>query len=332
MEPRPNLAKIAVIIPCFEAEATIAAVLRRMGPEVSRIYCVDDGSTDGTADAVLRCASKDSRVVLIQRDRNGGVGAATVDGYRRAIDEGHGILVKLDADLQMDPEFVPELAEEIARGEADYVKGNRFFTIESVKHMPLLRAVGNAGVSFFSKLSSGYWQLFDPANGFTAIHADVADSLPLDKLHRRYFFESDVLFRLYSVRARVVEVPMRSVYGTEKSHLSTIRSLITFPFLHLRNGIKRIAYTYYLRNFSAASLNLIVGTLFILGSTAFGIDAWIESYRTGVPATAGTVMLVALPFLVGVQLVLSFVAYDMSMVPSQPVHRSLKRIRELGDD
>ena len=321
---------IAVIIPCYRVGHSIESVLRRIGPEVSAIYCVDDASTDDTGQVVSRAAERDRRIRLITRKRNGGVGAATLDGYRAAIADGATVLVKIDGDGQMNPAYIADFAAPIFEGEADYVKGNRFFNIDTVRAMPALRVVGNAGLSFFTKLSTGYWTLFDPTNGYTALHAGVANILPLERIHRRYFFESDLLFRLGVARARVVELPLVSHYADESSHLSELRCLLTFPVLHLRNLFKRIVYNYFLRNFSIASISLVLGLMLTGFGLVFGIDQWLESARTGVTATAGTVMLSALPSLLGLQLLLNFLAYDMSMTPEEAVQRRLSRLRVLA--
>jgi dolichol-phosphate mannosyltransferase len=327
--PLSPLGPIAVVIPCYQATATIRDVLAGIGPEVAAIYCVDDASTDDTAAVVTQAMSRDNRIHLILRSVNGGVGAAMVDGYRAAIADGARALVKIDSDGQMNPLLIAHFAAPILEGQADYVKGNRFFTVDSVRSMPALRIVGNAGLSFLTKLSTGYWDLFDPTNGYTAIHADVAAALPLDRLHRRYFFESDLLFRLGITRARVVELPMTARYGQETSHLSVTKCLLTFPGLHARNILKRIFYCYFLRNFSIASLNLVFGLLLAGFGLTFGLEEWIAAAISGTAATAGTVMLSALPFLLGVQLLLSFLANDMAMTPRESIHGRLSTLRIL---
>ena len=316
---------VAVVIPCYQVAGSITEVLEAIGPSVARIFCVDDASTDGTGSLIERAAVADERIVLLKRMQNGGVGAATIDGYQAALAAGARVVVKLDGDGQMDPGLIPLLCRPILESEADYVKGNRFYSRESLDQMPRMRIWGNAGLSFFSKASTGYWNLFDPNNGFTAIHADVAAALPFDRLHKRYFFESDIVFRLGILRARVVEIPMDSVYGDEESHLSLVDSALRFPLLHGSNFLKRVFYNYFLRNFSIATINLLVGILFLVGGALFGAWKWAESIRTGVPATAGSVMLSALPVLVGTQLILSFLAYDMALVPDRAVHRYLRR-------
>ncbi len=321
----------AVIIPCFRCEKSIQAVVQAIPDSVHLIVCVDDCSDDGTPDLLRGLASLDTRITIVTHKMNKGVGGATVAGYRRAISLGAEILVKLDSDGQMNPEFIDTLIAPIVDGEADYTKGNRFFDLEAVREMPVKRLIGNAGLSFMTKLATGYWNLFDPTNGFTAIHADVANALPLSKLHKRYFFESDLLFRLATIRARVMEMPMMAVYREEKSNLSEVRSLLTFPGLHARNFAKRIVYGYFLRGFSAASLSLLAGLpLFVFGFF-FGLGAWIESAATGTPATAGTVMLSAVPLLIGFQLLLSFLQHDVASVPATPIHRRTSGLRMMDE-
>lgn len=327
---RQIAAKIAVVIPCYRAAATIGAVLGGIGPEVAAIYCVDDASPDETPRVLDQAAAGDARIRIVSRAVNGGVGAAMTDGYRAAIADRMGILVKVDSDGQMDPALIPDFVAPILNGHADYVKGNRFFNAETVGTMPASRVVGNAGLSFMTKLSTGYWDLFDPTNGYTAIHADVAAALPLERLHPRFFFESDLLFRLSTIQARVIELPLMAQYNAPNSHLNELRCLITFPGLHLRNLVKRIAYNYFLRNFSLASVNLMLGVLLAAFGLIFGLMEWAKSFTTGVPATTGTVMLSALPFLLGIQLLLSFLSHDMAMAPREPVHPRIARMRVLA--
>ena len=187
--------KIAVIIPTYNARDSILDVINQIGSEVTRIYVVDDCCSYNSGD-IVSSNCKDKRVSVIKHEENQGVGGAVITGYKAAIVEGMDILVKIDSDGQMDPALIMDFVAPIIEGEADYTKGNRFYDIEKVRSMPKIRMFGNAVLSFMSKLSSGYWNIFDPTNGYTAIHADVAHQLPFNKITRRYFFESDMLFRL----------------------------------------------------------------------------------------------------------------------------------------
>ncbi|MDH5675468.1 MAG: glycosyltransferase family 2 protein [Myxococcales bacterium] len=237
--------------------------------------------------------------------------------------DGADILIKVDGDGQMDPSRIPQLIAPILRGDADYVKGDRFFSAETLRRMPWVRLIGNAGLSLMAKFSSGYWNLFDPTNGFTALEARVAQALPLDRIHPGYFFESDILFRLGVLRARVVELPLQAVYGDETSNLSVLHALLTFPFRHARNAIRRIGYSYFLRNFGIASLNLVSGSTLLTLGIVFGVQLGALWGATQEAATAGSVILAALPSLLGAQRLLSFIQHDVSDTPRSALHRHL---------
>lgn len=327
-----DLGRVGVVIPCFRSGRSIAEVVSAIPQAVRTIVCVNDASDDDLGEVLARLAASDPRVVVATHEQNKGVGGATVTGYRIALEKGVEAIVKIDSDGQMNPAFIRELVAPILAGEADYVKGNRFFDIDRVRRMPMVRLIGNAGLTFFSRVSSGYWDIADPTNGYTAIHATVASLLPLQKLHERYFFESDILFRLNSFGAVVVEQPVESRYGNETSHLSVAHSLFTFPFLHLRNLLKRLFYNYFLRNFDFASLYLVAGMALEIFGILFGAAAWQESSLTGSPATTGTVMLSVLPLMLGFQLLLAFVHHDVMRMPRTPIQRRINSRRVLVSD
>jgi glycosyltransferase involved in cell wall biosynthesis len=315
-------ARIAVVIPCFRVTKSILDVLGGIGPEVAAVYVVDDRCPDGTGDLVeARC--EDPRVRVLRHDARRGVGGATMTGWRQALRDGAGVIVKLDGDGQMDPALIPRLLRPLLEGEADYAKGNRFYRLEGLAAMPRARLIGNAALSFLTKFSTGYWEVFDPTNGYTAIHARVLSELPLDRLARGWFFESDLLFRLSTLRAVVVEVPMPARYEGEASNLHAARVVGPFLARHLANFAKRIFYTYYLRGFSLASVELLLGLALVAFGTAIGSYHWIVGPLRSAVATSGTVMLAALPVIVGVQLVLAFLSYDMQSQPRTPLQRRL---------
>ncbi|GAC1346262.1 MAG: hypothetical protein NVSMB18_27970 [Acetobacteraceae bacterium] len=309
---------MAVVIPSYKVRKHILPLLERIGPEVSQIYVVDDACPEGSG-AHVRTESSDPRVVVLVHNENQGVGGAVITGYQHAIAAGANVVIKLDGDGQMDPALIPQFVAPILEGRADYVKGNRFYNIEDVSAMPKVRLIGNAALSFITKLSSGYWTLFDPTNGYTAISASLLSNLPLHKLQRRYFFESDLLFRLGTMQAVVLDLPMAAVYGEEASGLNIRRILLPFLFGNLGNLGKRIFYSYFLRGFSIASLELVIGLSFLVFGVVFGLQGWVRSVQTGLPATTGTVMLAALPVILGVQMLLSFLAFDFAATPVRPV-------------
>jgi len=295
-------------------------VVRRIGPEVAVIFVVDDACPEDSG-RLVETEIKDPRVRVIRHADNRGVGAATMTGMAAALADGADILVKLDGDGQMDPAFIPNLIDPIVRGHADYTKGNRFYAPEGLKGMPAVRLIGNAALSFLTKLSSGYWQLLDPTNGFTAMHAAVFALLPREKISQRFFFECDLLFRLNLLRANVLDVAMAASYSGEKSNLRVHRVVLPFSFYLLRNFLKRVVYSYFVRDFSVGSLYLTFGLPLFLFGVISGTFEWIAYAKAGTFASAGTVMLAALPVIIGFQLLLSFLAYDVSNVPREAIHR-----------
>ncbi|HEX8544856.1 MAG TPA: glycosyltransferase family 2 protein [Pseudomonas sp.] len=311
--------RVAVVIPCFKVTQHILSVIENIGREVSRIYVVDDCCPEGTGNFVQQHCT-DPRVQVIFNPENRGVGGAVMSGYDAAIADGMTVIVKVDGDGQMDPRLIPDFIAPIVSGEADYTKGNRFFNLEEIHQMPKFRLLGNTLLSFMTKLSSGYWDLFDPTNGYTAIHRDVARNLPMKKISPRYFFETDMLFRLNTLRAVVVDIPMHARYEDEVSNLKISNIAGEFLMKHLRNAFKRIFYNYYLRDMSLASFELPIGLMLLLFGSVFGISHWIASSASGVATSAGTVMLSALPVLVGTQLILAFIGFDVQSVPKRPFH------------
>jgi len=317
---------LAVVIPCYRVRAQILPLLASIGSEVDRIVVVDDCCPEQSGLHVEEGCS-DPRVTVLKHTHNQGVGGAMVTGYRHVLQLGTGVVVKLDGDGQMDPRWIKHLVQPIQSGVADYAKGNRFFRIEGLRSMPRIRLIGNAVLSFLSKIGSGYWRIFDPTNGYTAISTETLSLLPLEKISRDYFFESDMLFQLGLVRACVVDVPMPAIYGDETSSLVISRLAFRFLSRHISNTLKRIGYNYFLRDFSLASVELVAGSLLTLFGVVFGGYHWRISIQTHMPATTGTVMLAALPVILGFQLLLSFVAYDIGATPNEAIHRLLKQVR-----
>ena len=316
-EARP---KVAVVIPAHSVSRFILDVIARVDDAVALVIVVDDCCPERTGDLVRRRVD-DPRVRVIRNPRTLGVGGAMVVGFRRALAEGSDIIVKLDGDGQHYPEWIPEIVRPIAEGDADMVKGNRFYDIETVRSMPPGRLLANVVLSFAAKLSTGYWDLFDPANGFLAIHRKVATRLPLRKIDSGYFFETDLLFRAGILMAKVVEVPIEAVYGSEKSGVSLLRQAAPFLWKSFRNTVKRVLYCYFLRGFSVASLLLVAGVCAVSFGVSFGLYQWIGS---AVPATAGTVMLAGLPVLSGLQMLIGFVGHDIARQPASAIHMRLR--------
>jgi glycosyltransferase involved in cell wall biosynthesis len=309
---------IVVVIPAYKVSRHILPLLELIGPEVSRIIVVDDACPENSG-LIVQQYSSDPRVEVLQHQINLGVGGATKTGIQAAIVYGATVIIKVDGDGQMDPRLIPKFVEPITLRKADYVKGNRFFSIEHINTMPKTRIIGNLILSFYSKLSSGYWNILDPNNGYIAINSEAARNLPLDKVSNRYFFESDMLFRLNLLRAKIVDMPMRSKYASEVSNLKIIPTIFEFSFKHLRNFLKRIVYTYFVRDLNLASLQLSFGLVLSIFGFAVGSHGWWNAYQIGESTNTGTLILTAMSILSGLQLVLGFFSYDMSNVPRETI-------------
>lgn len=310
--------KIAVVIPCFKVNGLVLEVIKSIGTEVSNIYVIDDACPQNVGELVSANIS-DPRVKVIRHTTNGGVGAAVMTGYKAAIADGTDVIVKIDGDGQMDPLLIPKFVRPILSGEADYTKGNRFFELEGVKEMPVRRLLGNAALSFVNKLSSGYWDIFDPTNGYTAIHGRVAQKLPMDKISNRYFFESDMLFRLNTLKATVVDIPMQAKYADEVSNLNINTIIFEFTGKHVRNFFKRIFYNYYLRDVSIASFELPIGLGMLIFGIGYGLQRLLISNQTGISTNPGSVMISGLNILIGIQLLLAFLSFDIASTPKNSI-------------
>jgi dolichol-phosphate mannosyltransferase len=308
---------VAVVIPCHDERGHVEAVVTSLPPEVRTIVVVDDGSTDGTAEALARI--DDPRLRVVRHDRNRGVGAAVKTGYQAALAAGADICVKMDGDGQMAAEDVPRLIEPLLRREADYAKGNRFARLPSLARMPGIRLLGNGVLSFLTKAVSGYWSILDPTNGFTAIRSEVLRLLDLERAHPRYFFETSMLVEL-NVRGAVIrDVDVDARYGSEVSGLRIGTVLREFPPLLVSGLCHRFLRKYMIRDFNALTICVLGGLPAVAFGVIFGAYHWIRSIATGVPATAGTTILAALPIILGFQCLLTALVLDGLYEPRRPL-------------
>jgi glycosyltransferase involved in cell wall biosynthesis len=320
IHPRP---RIAVIIPCFRVRNHILPLLVDIGDSVETIYVVDDCCPEGSG-RLVESETRDPRVRVIFHQANQGVGGAVLSGIEAALQDGMDIVVKIDGDGQMDPALLPLFVRPILAGEADVTKGNRFYDPQGVRNMPFARLIGNAALSFLTKLSTGYWNVFDPTNGYIAADTRLLAVMQRDKLDKGYFFETDFLFRIGLLHAKVMDVPMAAVYGDQKSNLRIHREVVPFFIRNIRNFGKRLFYNYFLRDFNVASLEILFGFALILFGVAYGIAHW----GVDKAATAGTVMIAALPLLTGIMLLLSFINFDAQQIPREPISPRLPMNRQ----
>lgn len=319
--------QIAVVIPAYRAETHILKVLAGIPQFISWIVVVDDCSPDSTFKLVE--GYQDPRIRLLSHDKNQGVGAAVWTGYREAEKLGANVIVKMDSDDQMRPEHLIPLLAPILTHQADYSKGNRFLHADKLKSMPILRRVGNAGLSFLTKAASGYWNIFDPTNGYTAIHASIIPLLNESRIHRRYFFESSMLIELNMIRAVIQDVEIPARYQEEVSSLSEWRALFEFPPRLLVGLLRRVLTQYFVRDFGIFSMLMMSGLFFSLFGILFGLYHWYVSWATHTVASTGTVMIAVLPLLLGAQLLLQAMIVDIQNTPKKPLHTELDQLDKL---
>jgi glycosyltransferase involved in cell wall biosynthesis len=307
---------IGVVVPAFRAEATLRDVLLAIPPSVAHVFVVDDASPDQCGRVAESLG--DPRVRLIRHEANRGVGGAVKTGYRAALEAGCDVIVKMDADGQMDAAHLDELVRPLRLGHAGYAKGNRLRTLEAAREMPRRRLYGNLFLSLATKAVSGYWNLLDPTNGYTAIRADVLRRLDFARLQERYFFETSMLVELHPLRVPVRDVPMSARYQGEPSSLRLLPVSLEFGARLLRALLHRLRLEYLVLDFRPASGFALFGMLLAGFGGGFGAWHWYRSIVDQREASAGTVMLAALPFLLGVQFLVQAVVLDIAEVRDFP--------------
>ena len=308
-----NDALIAVVIPSYKVLKQLKKVVESVPDYVDFIVIVDDCCPQESYKSV----EKDERIHFIHHESNQGVGGAVQSGYAKALELGADYVVKVDGDGQMDMDYMKDLLLPLVNDAADYTKGNRFSDFSALKKMPKIRLFGNSILSFLVKASSGYWNIMDPTNGFTAISKKALEGLDSRQLSRRYFFESDMLIHLNIESSVVKDIPMPAKYEDEHSSLSISRVLFEFPFKLFKGLIKRTFYKYFIYDFNMASVYLIIGFPLLIFGSLFGGYRWYLSACCDVVNSTGTIMLSVLPVILGVQFLLQAVSIDIDNTPKR---------------
>jgi glycosyltransferase involved in cell wall biosynthesis len=300
---------VAVVVPAYNEERLIAETLEGVPDFVDRILVVDDASTDATADRAR--AGGDTRVEVVRHETNGGVGAAILTGYRRALEERVDVTTVMAADNQMDPADLRMLVEPVARGEVDYAKANRLISGEAWKLIPRTRYLGNAVLSLLTKIASGYWHVADSQSGYTAISLPVLAQLDLDRIYRGYGFPNDMLVHLNVFSARVRDFPSRPIYGVgERSGIKLRKVVPRISWLLWKGFFWRLREKYVIRDFHPLVFFYALGFLFTLVGLVLGIVETALRFA-GNEITTPTVVLIALLLISGSQFTLFAMWFDM---------------------
>jgi len=301
--------RVAVVVPAYEEEHLVGETLRGIPDVVDRVFVVDDASPDATANRAREAA--DARTEVIVHERNGGVGAAIVTGYKKALAEQIDVVVVMAADNQMDPAELLMLVEPVALGEIDYAKANRLFTGEAWSVIPRTRYLGNAVLSLFTKIASGYWHVADSQAGYTALGLDALRRLDLDRVYRRYGFPNDMLVHLNVINARVRDIPSRPIYGVgERSGIRLRKVVPRISWLLVKGFFWRMREKYVIRDFHPLVFFYALGFLMLAIGLALGIAETILR-ALGNQITTATIVLVALLLVSGSQFTLFAMWFDM---------------------
>ena len=313
--------KVGCAIPCFRGGEETIRVIKSALNFVDFIILVDDNCPLHTGKKVDEIFMNSEKVVVIYNKFNIGVGGSTKKAFKILQQKKCQIIIKLDADGQINPELIPSLIKPLIEGEFDAAKGNRFSSLDHVLSMPIVRVVGNLGLSFMNKLSTGYWELFDPTNGFIAFKTSSLKKIRIDKVDNRYFFESDLLFQCSLQNICFTQLQMQSVYAGEYSSLKPIREIFRFGKKHFINFFKRLIYQYFLLDFNIGSLELLTGSTTLLILFCVGLRVYLNGIFKNQFATPGEANLISLLSIITTQLFIGFLYYDATQ---QPLIRRLK--------
>jgi glycosyltransferase involved in cell wall biosynthesis len=303
---------IAVVIPCYKVEKQIQKVVTEIPDYVTSIILVDDASPDQTGEILDQLAKENSKITVLHHSKNQGVGGAMISGFQEALKQNQEVVIKIDGDGQMNISYFDKMLNAVFEEKYNFVKGNRFFDRKMLQKMPAIRQIGNIGMSFLIKMTSGYWNIFDPTNGFFCIHASVLKRIDFNRLSNRFFFESSLLIELYYTGAKIKDIPMPAIYAEEKSNLSIWKTLFTFPPKLFKALLRRIWLRYFIYDFNINSLYIFFGVPLFFFGLIFGIIKWIHYGILQAPTPTGTIMVAVLSLVLGFQMILSAIQYDIS--------------------
>jgi glycosyltransferase involved in cell wall biosynthesis len=305
--------KIAVAIPCHDEELLITKVLGTLPDYVDLAVVVDDRSTDQTVAKVREFVPRPGlQVDLVVHEKNQGVGGAIATGYRRSVELGADVVVIVAGDAQMDPADMEGLVAPVARGEADYTKGNRLFQGQSWKLIPKVRYLGNAALSMLTKICSGYWHLADSQCGYTALSADMIRKLDVDKIYKRYGMPNDILIRLNILDARVRDLPVKPVYNVgERSGLRIWKHGPKIAFLLFRGFWRRMFWKYVIIDFHPLIFFYVFGGVMLVAGSGFGMYLAGHRFVTGHAVAASSALMATLLIVTGLQMTLFGMWFDM---------------------
>ncbi len=303
---------ISVVIPCYKVENQIEKIVSDIPDFITHIVLINDASPDNTGDIIEQLATANQKIITVHHSKNQGVGGAMKSGFNKAIELKSDIIIKIDGDGQMDTSYFAPMIKSIKDSEYQFAKGNRLHNRKMLKKMPTIRRIGNLIMGFLIKLASGYWQISDPVNGFFAIQRKTLEELNFNRLSNRFFFESSLIIELYYTGTLIKDIPMPAIYKDEKSNLSIVHTLFSFPIKIIAAFLRRIWLQYFIYDFNIASLFFFFGNITFIFGLLFGGINWIRYSANHIPAPTGTIMLATLTLILGFQMLLSAIQYDIT--------------------
>ena len=316
-----NTTKIAIVIPYYNASGQIVRVVSKIPYYVDSVIIVDDQSKEELPKSrILEDINKVTTCHFIENELNLGVGGAMKKGFEHALENGFEIVIKVDADDQMDLSLLPQLIQPLITNKALVAKGNRFRNAKALQKMPVLRKVGNLILSFLTKIATGYWHNFDPTNGFVALKREALEKLDFSKLSNRYYFETSLLAELFFQKTLIKDIEMPAIYGDEKSNMNLSKMVFVFFGKLPITFIKRILKEYFLYDFNIGSVYIFFGFPLFLFGVIFGIFKWIYYASNEILAPTGTIMIITLSVILGFQLLLQAIQYDIFNAPNGNSH------------
>lgn len=309
--------KIAIVIPYYNASKQILRVISKIPEYIYMVIIVDDCSSEPLPkDGIKETIKSTVSCIFLKNKKNLGVGGATKHGFEYALEKDVDLVIKVDADDQMDLSYIPDLVHPIILKKTNFSKGNRFKDIKALQKMPLARKVGNLGLSFLVKVATGYWHNFDPTNGFIAIEGEVLKNMDFSKLANRYYFETSLLAESYIQKIPIMDISMPAIYADEKSNLKAFKMIFVFSGKLSKTFFKRIVKEYFLYDFNIGSLYILMGFPLLLFGIIYGIINWIHYGALDIFAPTGTVMITTISIILGFQLVLQAIQYDIFNSPN----------------
>jgi glycosyltransferase involved in cell wall biosynthesis len=303
---------IAVVIPCYKVEAQIQQVVAEIPDYVSSIILINDASPDQTGEILDQLAQQNKKITVLHHSENQGVGGAMISGFFEAMKQNQEVVIKMDGDGQMDVSYFDSMLKAVLEEKCDFVKGNRFFDQKMLQKMPAMRRFGNIGMGFLIKMASGYWNIFDPTNGFFCIHTSLLKRIDFNRISKRFFFESSLLIELYYTGAIIKDIAMPAIYAEEKSNLSIWKTLFTFPPKLFKAFLRRIWLRYFIYDFNIGSLYIFFGVPLFLFGLIFGIIKWIHYASLQTASPTGTIMIAVISLVLGLQMILAAIQFDVS--------------------